>query len=113
MAARPLPSLSVLRESIQRRVDESSLRETAIEIGINSHTALRRFLRGETKNPQPDTREAMNRWYVKRVLGEPTVPREYVDTAISWLRTWAREDAKAKHVNERRLDEIVKEIRDD
>lgn len=111
--ARPLPSLAVLRDAIQRRVDETSLRETTVEIGIGSHTALRRFLRGETENPHPRTRDAMHRWYVRRVLGEPAIPREYVETAISWLRTWTREGPKARSVNERRLDEIVKELREE
>ena len=100
-------TLESLREAIHKRVDETSLRATADEIGLTSYTALGKFIRGETQSPQRVTRDLMTRWYYKRASRESAVPQEDVEAALSVLRTWVGDASKSKAVRERRRREVL------
>jgi len=107
-------TLESLREAIRKRVEETSLRATADEIGLTSYTALGRFIRGETSSPQRTNRDLMTRWYYKRGSGnDSTVPREDVETALSVLRTWVGDASKSKSVRERRRREVLDGLEDE
>jgi transposase-like protein len=54
-------SLDVLREAVARRVADTSVRQTAREIGL-SHQALSRFIRAETE-PYGTTVAKIRAWY--------------------------------------------------
>lgn len=104
----PRPSTELLREAVQRRVNESSLREVADEIGM-SFSALGSFLRGET-SPNRRTLALLIDWYYDQVRGLSTIPREDVNFAIALLRTYIGESKKPKAVSERRRREIHEDI---
>lgn len=54
------PAIAGLRDAIRRRVEETSLRAVADEVGM-SFSGLRSFLEG--RSPQRRTREMLMRWY--------------------------------------------------
>jgi hypothetical protein len=58
-------SLHVLREAVARRVADTSIRQTAREIGL-SHQALSRFIRAETE-PYGSTVAKIRTWYLGEV----------------------------------------------
>ncbi len=60
-------SLDVLREAARVRVESSSLRLAAAEIGV-AHTTLMGFLNG--KQPYGRTLEKLTAWYEKSPAGE-------------------------------------------
>jgi hypothetical protein len=105
-------SLDGVRAAIQKRVDETSLREVAEEIGLRSYTALGRFLRGETDAPQRATEDLMRRWYYRRANVPPVHQRQEVEAAKSVLRAWADDPALPKAVREQRWREFVESIRE-
>ncbi|HWH51831.1 MAG TPA: hypothetical protein VN651_09850 [Gemmatimonadaceae bacterium] len=110
MKAGPRLSLEALRTAIQRRVDETSLRDAADEIGMRSYTALGRFLRGETKTPHRANHDLMLRWFYRRESAPPAVQRAQVDAATSVLRAWINDPGSPKAVREARRRETLESI---
>lgn len=64
----PVP---VLREAAQRRVDETSLRTAAAEIGV-SYSGLRTFLKGT--DPYAPTLAKLRAWYAQTEEGRAMTP---------------------------------------
>lgn len=56
------PSLRRIREALELRVEQTSLRSTAREVGL-SPSGLRKFLDGA--NPYSPTELKLQRWYVR------------------------------------------------
>lgn len=108
MTGRGRLSLGVLREAVRKRVGETSLRETADEIGV-SFSGLGSFVRGET-SPHPKTRGLLVRWYYGRASTASAPPREDIDIAIEVLRTYVADQSKPRSVQERRLREIIEQL---
>lgn len=72
-----------VRAAVKRRVVETSLRETASEVGM-SFSGLRSFLDGRT--PQPRTRKKLVAWYVQsRERTASRALRHDVNAAIELL----------------------------
>lgn len=67
----PVVPVSVLREGAQRRVDETSLRTAAAEIGV-SYSGLRTFLKGT--EPYAPTLAKLRAWYAQTVEGRAMTP---------------------------------------
>lgn len=67
----PVVPVSVLREVAQRRVDETSLRTAAAEIGV-SYSGLRTFLKGT--EPYAPTLAKLRAWYAQTVEGRAMTP---------------------------------------
>ena len=60
MTGLPRLTIAVVRDAIRQRVDETSLRDIADEVGM-SWSGLKSFLDGGS--PQRRTREMLVRWY--------------------------------------------------
>jgi transcriptional regulator with XRE-family HTH domain len=105
-------SPDALRPAIQRRVDETSLREVADEIGLKSYSALGRFLRGETSSPQRATKVLMMQWYYRRADAPASLQREELEAAKTVLRAWVDDPTLPKTVRERRWRELIESIRE-
>jgi hypothetical protein len=101
-------SLRTLREAVVRRVEETSIRAVAEEIGM-SRSGLHVLLRGST--PQPATRAKLVRWYVEQRGTPPTQPDAVtaadVDAALRLLMIYVAQDGR-ESVQERRVREIVR-----
>lgn len=67
----PAVPVSVLREAAQRRVDETSLRTAAAEIGV-SYSGLRTFLKGT--DPYAPTLAKLRAWHAQTVEGRAMTP---------------------------------------
>lgn len=67
----PAVPVSVLREAAQRRVDETSLRTAAAEVGV-SYSGLRTFLKGT--DPYAPTLAKLRAWYAQTVEGRAMTP---------------------------------------
>lgn len=67
----PVVPVSVLREAAQRRVDDTSLRTAAAEIGV-SYSGLRTFLKGT--EPYAPTLAKLRAWYAQTVEGRAMTP---------------------------------------
>lgn len=78
MAGASMPSSSpavpveILREAVRKRVEESSLRVAAGEIGM-SWKGLDRFVKGSTE-PYPSTIRKLTDWYLRRAASEDEAP---------------------------------------
>lgn len=107
MTGRPRLSVAPLRAAIQKRVDETNLREIAKEIGM-SHSALARFLEGTTARPQAATLERMYRWREhdeRRQAGQ----HEDRELAVVVLGAWGATLPAA--VREKELENLFARIR--
>ncbi|MET0400079.1 MAG: hypothetical protein ABW277_25035 [Longimicrobiaceae bacterium] len=67
----PVVPVDVLREAAQRRVDDTSLRIAAGEIGV-SYSGLRTFLKGT--DPYAPTLAKLRAWYAQTVEGRAMTP---------------------------------------
>lgn len=67
----PAVPVDVLREAAQRRVDDTSLRIAAGEIGV-SYSGLRTFLKGT--EPYAPTLAKLRAWYAQTVEGRAMTP---------------------------------------
>lgn len=67
----PAVPVDVLREAAKRRVDETSLRIAAGEIGV-SYSGLRTFLKGT--EPYAPTLAKLRAWYAQTVEGRAMTP---------------------------------------
>lgn len=67
----PAVPVDVLRDAAQRRVDETSLRIAAGEIGV-SYSGLRTFLKGT--EPYAPTLAKLRAWYAQTVEGRAMTP---------------------------------------
>jgi hypothetical protein len=95
-----------LREAVRGRVDETSIRAVAEEIGM-SPSGLHVFLKGS--DPHPGTREKLVAWYVE-FRKSPRSPRDVakadVDAAIRLLVRYVQQDSRPQAQNQRH-EEIV------
>ena len=106
----PSLTISVVRELAQRRVDETSLRAVADEIG-KTHNWLHNFLKG--RSPQAATRVKLVRWYYKRSAHTSAPPKEDVETAIAQVLGYVHDESMPRLVRERRLREVIARLRRD
>ncbi len=75
--------VETLREAARVRVEATSLRVAAGEIGM-SHRGLEDFIGGT--NPHPSTAKKLSEWYLKRAAaGELDVSREVAQAALAIL----------------------------
>lgn len=95
---------AVLRDAVRKRVEETTLRVVADEVGM-SFSGLRSFLEGT--NPQPRTVEMLVQWYYARSKRSTAAPREDVETAIAVVRSYIRDASKPRKVRERLRREII------
>lgn len=103
-------SIGLVREAAAARVEASSLRDVADEVGM-SFSGLRSFLAGGS--PHAKTRAQLVRWYYARAATSAEPPREDRETAIALLRVYLRDESKPKTVRERRLRELIERLRDE
>jgi hypothetical protein len=108
MPSKAVLTLKVLRDAVRRRVEQTSIRVVAEEIGM-SPSGLHILLRGS--RPHPATREKLVRWYVEQrdaqeTRGEPVSPVD-VDVALQLLMLYVTQDAR-ETVQRRRIREIVR-----
>jgi hypothetical protein len=101
-------SIATIREAIRKRVDETSLREVADEVGM-SFSGLRSFLDGSS--PQPGTREKLVRWHYSHATRSLTVPHDELETAIALVLSYLHDESKPRAVRERRLREVIDRLK--
>jgi hypothetical protein len=104
------PSITAVREGVRKRVDETSLRDVADEIGM-SWSGLKSFLDG--RRPQRRTIGKLVAWYYSRSKRSSSASPEDVEAAIAVVRGFVREPSKPTTVQERRLREIIDRLRND
>jgi hypothetical protein len=109
MTGTPRLSIAALRDAVRRRVDDSSLRAVADEIGV-SYSGLGSFVRGDTSSPNRRTWDRLVRWYVVREQQAASVPKEEIALAIAVLRTYIHDETKAKTVQERRRRDVIDDL---
>jgi hypothetical protein len=97
--------IASVREAVRKRVAETSLRDTADEIGM-SFSGLRSFVRGAT--PHAATRAKLVSWY-SGGRSSGAAGKADVAAAISLLAGYVSSAATAS-VKRRRLEEIVRQI---
>lgn len=98
---------AVLRDAVRKRVDESSYRAVADEIGM-SFSNVGSFLRGA--RPQRATREKLIRWYYGDTTGAPEIPHEDFETAMALVLSYLRDESKPRAVRERQRREAIGRI---
>lgn len=89
----PAVPVDVLREAAQRRVDDTSLRIAAGEIGV-SYSGLRTFLKGT--EPYAPTLAKLRAWYAQTVEGQAMTPeraRAMLAALVEGLPPERREEA--------------------
>jgi hypothetical protein len=101
-------SFRILRDAVRQRVEESSIRVVAEEIGMSA-SGLHVLLRGS--KPHAATRAKLVDWYVA-TRGEPKgrangVSPADVDVALRLLMLYATQDGRDS-VQQRRVREIVR-----
>ncbi|MDB4875601.1 MAG: hypothetical protein JWM41_2047 [Gemmatimonadetes bacterium] len=107
MPARRRSDISGLRELVRQRVDASSLRAIADEIGI-SKSGLDSFLKG--REPYSRTRAKLNEWSARQRHAESrSVPRQDFDAAMAVVDLYVKA-AGSEAVRERRVREVVARI---
>lgn len=94
-----------LRQLVRERVDETSIRAVAAQIGMSA-SGLHVFLNGS--RPHPSTVQLVTRWASR--LGEQGVPDDRdVDAAIALLVQYVR-SAPTKDEQRARVDRITRAI---
>lgn len=107
MTGSPKFGIGTVREAVRQRVDSSSLRAVATEIGM-SWSGLRSFLQGGS--PHPATREKLIAWYADaRDREELASARDDIDAAIDLLGLYVRK-VRGAAARRRRLEEVVERI---
>lgn len=106
----PRPALAGVRDALRKRVDETSLRAVADEVGM-SFSGLRSFLEGGT--PQRRTLEKLFRWYYLRSTRQTAAAREDVEAAIALVLGYLHDESKPRSVRERRLREVIERLKGD
>lgn len=112
MPARGTFGLKRLIDAVRERVEETSIRAVASEIGM-SPSGLHVLLQGAT--PHARTREKLVAWYAARRGGRSTQPQISsidVDAALRLLVQYAKEDSRA-NVRARRVREILTRFQTD
>jgi AraC-like DNA-binding protein len=106
-------SLKVLRDAIRRRVDETSIRLVAKELGM-SPSGLHVLLGGS--KPHPGTRAKLVSWYVEQRRAEQgvgqVVSADDVDAALRLLVHYITQDGR-EDAQQRRAQEIAKRLEDE
>ena len=108
-ASRARFGVAEVRKFAQKRVDESSLREVADEIGM-SFSGLHSFLAGG--EPYKPVREKLFAWFTRieqSASTRPIRPGE-IDVAIATLVTHVRMGSDARS-RERRLEALIDRLR--
>ena len=104
MPSKPRFDTAGLRKLVRQRVDESSLRFVADEIGV-SKSGLDSFLKG--REPYSRTRAKLAAWSVRqRHPGIGAIPREEVEAAIAVLERYVQ-SVGSKAGRERRVREVA------
>lgn len=99
--------VATLRAAARLRAEQSSLRNTAAEIGM-SYTGLRGFLRGGT--PQPETLRRLVAWYARsRSRGTAAIPPRDVEAAVVLLTRYIHQAGTPAQVRER-VDQLVRTL---
>jgi hypothetical protein len=101
-------SLAAVRDAVRRRVEQTSIRVVAEEIGM-SPSGLHVLLGGS--RPHAKTRAKLVEWYLElRAADQPranAVSPGDVDAALRLLTVYVQQDGR-KSVKERRIREIVR-----
>ena len=103
-------TIAGVRGAVRKRVDETSLRDVADEVGM-SWSGLKSFLDG--RSPQRRTRERLVQWYYSQSERSPANLREDVETAIALVLSYLRDELKPRAVRERRLREVIHRLKED
>jgi hypothetical protein len=106
----PRVTIALVRAAIVKRVEDTSLREVADEIGM-SFSGLRSFIEGGS--PHARTRVKLMHWYYRRSRGTSAPPREDVETAIALVLSYVEDDSTPRSVQERRRREMLERLRAD
>lgn len=97
-------SSDVLRSAAAKRVEETTLRETADEIGM-SFSGLRSFIDGGS--PQKKTIQKLVAWFYKRSAKANAPQREDLEVAIAQILGYVDDPSMPKSVRDRRREEII------
>lgn len=109
MPSRAAFGIKTLREAVRRRVEETSIRAVAEEIGM-SPSGLHVLLNGSA--PQPATREKLVSWYAEQRRVRPSgdaVSKADVDAALCLLVQYVRQDTRTE-AQVKRIHEIVRRL---
>lgn len=98
-----------LRRAVAARVEASSLRAVADEIGL-SHNGLNNFLAG--RNPQKRTVALLVDWFYQRSAHANAPSRADVEVALAQIKSYVRDQSKPRAVRDRRRDEIIDELKE-
>jgi hypothetical protein len=105
--AEPVIGIVAMRDAVRRRVNGTSLRNVAFEVGM-SFSGLRTFLHGA--RPHPATRRKLVAWYTsQRATPAQPVRRDDVDAAITLLARFVRNDRRAEG-RARRVKSVVERL---
>jgi len=105
MPGKPAFDVGAMRKFAQARVDSSSLRAVADEIGI-SKSGLDHFLKG--RNPYSRTRTKMFAWFAQH-RGSAPITTDDVDAAIALLDAYVSTAANDA-VRQRRVREVTRRL---
>jgi hypothetical protein len=101
---------AILREAVRARVDETSYRAVADQVGM-SWSGLKSFADGGS--PRRSTRQLLTRWYYRQVRGLPGVPKEDFEAAMAQVLVYLRDNSKPATVRERERREIIDRLRNE
>jgi hypothetical protein len=99
-----------LRDAVRKRVEETTLRVVADEVGM-TYSGVRSFINGT--EPQRGTVDKLVRWYYARSKPSAAPPREDVDTAIAVVRSYIRDSSKPRAIRERLRREVIDRLTED
>ncbi len=103
MPSKPAFDLAAIRKLVRKRVDETSLRATADDIGV-SKSGLDSFLKGRA--PYSRSRTKLNVWYLRERNTPGAVTSAEVDAAIAVLERYM-DSANADSARRRRVREVT------
>src|SRR6185503_8891746 len=107
MPGRPQFDTTAIRRLVQRRVDDTSLRAVADEIGV-SKSGLDSFLRG--REPYQKTRLKLTAWFMRqRPPDSSSVRPAEVDAAIALLERYIQ-SVGTDAIRQRRVREVASRL---
>lgn len=106
MPSKPAFDVAAIRKLVRKRVDETSLRSVADEIGV-SKSGLDSFLKG--REPYSRTRTRLNAWYLRERNAPGGVTPADVDAAIAVLERYMS-SASADAARRRRVREVTERL---
>lgn len=109
MSPSPRLTKDLLRQAASKRVEETTLRDTADEIGM-SFSGLRSFIDGGS--PQKKTISKLVAWFYQRNAHANAPQRDDLEVALAQIIVYVQDQSKSRSVRDRRLEEIIERLKE-